>query len=547
MALGDNASTAATRFASLSIPRQIGLLVGLAASIALGLAVVLWSREPDYAPLYTQVTPRDSAEIVTALERYNIAFKMEQNTGTILVETDQLQMARLKLASDGLPRDSNNASELFGNGTMFSNSQFMENARYKHGLEAELARTISKFNEIKAARVHLAIPKESAFVRDTQQPSASVFVDVYPGVELRKQTTAAIVNLVASSIPNLNASMVTVVDQDGQLLNEGGGQTMFTDTDRFLDYRQSLEQLYAQNIQDILTPIFGRGRVKVKVSADIDFTSYEQTQELFNNELPSLRSEQTMEEKRNVVGGSGGVPGTLSNLPQPTSGGVGRNNQTRINSSLQTGAQPIDNRDVRSQSTKNFELDKTISHTKNQPGTIKRLSVAVLVDNRAVLNAKTNKLDKTPLTSKEIEQIKLLVTDAVGLNPKRGDSLNVINSDFIKPETIEPLPEEKFWQKDAFWSIVKQSLGGLFVLILILGVLRPMLKTLARNNVVVEETEAATQSAATGATATENKGTSTESLKGVTDYDTQMGIVRQVVEKEPKRVAQVVKSWVDRG
>ncbi len=370
MALGDNASTVAAKFASLSIPRQIGLLVGLAASIALGIAVALWSREPDYAPLYAQVSQRDSSEIVTALERYGILFKIEQNSGTILVPNDQLQMTRLKLAAEGLPRESNSVNEMFNNSGVFSNSQFMENARYKQGLEAELARTISKFNEIKSARVHLAIPKESAFVRDSQQPSASVFVDVYPGVELRKQTIASIVNLVASSIPNLNASMVTVVDQDGQLLNEGGGQTIFSETDRFLDYRQALEQQYAQKIQEILTPIFGMGRVKVKVSADIDFTSYEQTQELFNPELPALRSEQTMEEKRNATGGAGGVPGTLSNLPQPTSGGRGQAGAGRaqVNSSLQTGGQATDNRDSRIRSVSPV-FEKPAGTSKSPAGT----------------------------------------------------------------------------------------------------------------------------------------------------------------------------------
>jgi len=572
MALGDNASTVAARFASLSIPRQIGLLVGLAASIALGIAVALWSRQPDYAPLYTHVSPRDSADIVTALERYGVTFKIDQNNGTILIPTDQLQMTRLKLASEGLPREADSINEMFNNSSVFSNSQFMENARYKQGLETELARTISKFNEIKAARVHLAIPKESAFVRDSQKPSASVFVDVYPGVELRKQTIAAIVNLVASSIPNLSAGMVTVVDQDGQLLNEGGGQNIFSESDRFLDYRQTLEQQYAQKIQDILIPIFGIGRVKAKVSADLDFTSYEQTQELFNPELPALRSEQTMEEKRNANSmGAGGVPGTLSNLPQPTSGGAANRNtqvgrgRAQVNSSLQAGAQGTDNRDTRSQSTKNFELDKTISHTKNQPGTIKRLSVAVLVDNKVALNPKTKKMEKVSLTAKEIDQIKLLVTDAVGLNARRGDSLNVINSGFIKPEEIEPLPEEKFWQKSIFWSIVKQVAGGLFVLLLVFGILRPILKTLASNKAEAElEVESGGGAAGTqGAPGAQGEAASggvniptsdsalstaaVEAFKNVTDYDAQLGIVRQVVEHEPKRVAQVVKNWVDKG
>lgn len=187
MALADNASMVAAKFASLSIPRQIGLLIGLAASIAIGLAVVLWSRDPNYVPLYTQMNARDTAEVVSALERNGIDFKIDNNNSTILIPSEKLQGTRLKLAAEGLPRDPVGSEELFTSGNAFNSSQFMEVARYKQALEAELARTISKFNDIKAARVHLAIPRESAFVRDTQQPSASVFIDVYSGLELKNK------------------------------------------------------------------------------------------------------------------------------------------------------------------------------------------------------------------------------------------------------------------------------------------------------------------------------------------------------------------------
>jgi flagellar M-ring protein FliF len=542
MALADNASTVAAKFASLSIPRQIGLLFGLAASVAVGIAVVMWSREPSYVPIYGQLNPRDSNEILTVLERNGVDFKIDKTNGTIMVPADDVQSARLKLAAQGLPRDSDINSELLGGTGTFNTSQFMENARYKQALESELARTISKFNDIKSARVHLAIPRESAFVRDTQEPSASVFIDVYSGYDLKKHTIGAIVNLVASSIPNLSASRVTVVDQDGQLLSEGSGQTLFSETDRFMDYRQNLEQQYAQKIQDILTPILGLGRVRAKVSADIDFTSYEQTQEMFNPELPSLRSEHTIEEKKSASNEASGVPGTVSNVPQANpqvqQGGAqaaakpGTTGQQTSNDQSQA-------KDIRTQSTKNFELDKTISHTKKQPGTIKRLSVAVLVDNRAIMNEKTKKLEKKPLSKKEIEQIKLLVADAIGLNTKRGDSLNVINSSFVKPEPIEAMPEDPFWKTDSFWSIIKQVGAGLFVLLMILGVLRPMLKTLANN----KDMEAVNKPASAGDGAYDGS----ISIKDATDYDTQISLLRQVVDREPKRVAQVVKSWVDRG
>ncbi|KTD59025.1 flagellar basal-body MS-ring/collar protein FliF [Legionella shakespearei] len=541
MALADNASTAAAKFASLSIPRQIGLLFGLAISVAIGLSVVLWSRDPSYVPLYSQMNARDASDIVAVLERNGIEYKMDQSHGTLMVPADELQSARMRLAAEGLPRESGGSEQMFaGNGT-FNSSQFMENARYIKALEAELARTISKFNDIKSARVHLAIPRESAFVRDTHEPSASVFIDVYSGLELKKHTIAAIINLVASSIPSLSASRVTVVDQDGQLLNEGGGQTMFSDTERFLDYRQTLEHQYAQKIQDILTPILGYGRVRAKVSADIDFTSYEQTQELFNPELAAVRSEQTMQEQRSASNDASGVPGALSNTPQ-AAGTLAQKNPANqgqpANIPQQTMNDQSQAKDIKTQSTKNYELDKTVSHTKNQPGTIKRLSVAVLVDNRAVMDEKTKKMVKKALSAKEIDEIKLLVSDAIGLNVKRGDSLNVINSNFVKPDPIESFPEERFWQKDSFWSIIKQFLGALFILAIIFGVLRPMLKTLASNK--EEQTE-------NPETAGELSYDGKISLKDVNDYESQLSLLRQVVDKEPKRVAQVVKSWVDRG
>ncbi|MDF1929295.1 flagellar basal-body MS-ring/collar protein FliF [Legionella pneumophila] len=293
----------------------------------------------------------------------------------------------------------------------------------------------------------------------------------------------------------------------------------------------------------MLTPILGYGRVRAKVSADIDFTSYEQTQELFNPELSALRSEQTMQESRNASNEASGVPGTLSNTPQPNSS-LGQKNNPQQNATpnnlpQQTSSDQMQAKDVRMQTTKNFELDKTISHTKNQPGTIKRLSVAVLVDNRPVMNDKTKKLEKKPLTKEEIEQIKLLVSDAIGLNVKRGDSLNVINSSFVKPNPIEAIPEEHFWQKDSFWSVIKQIGGALFILAILFGVLRPMLKTLASN----KDMDQATDNQDTGDFTLDGK----ISFRDVQDYETQLSLLRQVVDKEPKRVAQVVKSWVNRG
>ncbi|SFL72411.1 flagellar basal-body MS-ring/collar protein FliF [Legionella jamestowniensis] len=540
MTLADNASTAAAKFANLSIPRQIGLMLGLAASVAIGVAVVLWSREPSYMPLYNEISTRDAANIVDSLQRNGIAFKVDQRQGTILVPTDEAQNARLKLAAEGLPRGNGAGYELFADKNAFNSSQFMENARYKQALENELARTISQFHDIKSARVHLAIPRESAFVRDNREPSASVFIDVYPGVEIKKQTIASIINLVASSIPSLSASKVTVVDQNGQLLSEGAGQTLFSHTERYMEYRQTLEHQYVQKIQDILTPLLGFGRVKAKVSADVDFTAFEQTQEMYNPDSQSLRSEQKMEEKRNVGSTPSGVPGALSNTPpanaalQPNN----NNNDNKNNNQITNNTDTAQGNDFRTQTTKNFELDKTISHTKNQPGTVKRLTVAVLVDDRAILNPKTKQMEAKPLTPAEIDQIKILVANAIGINPKRGDSINVVNSHFVKPEPIEAIPEPHFWQKDSFWSIIKQIGAALFLLALVFGLFRPLFKSLVGQRKEEEEPE---QPELTYQAQQQNL------LPHANDYESQLALLRQVVDKEPKRVAQVVKTWVERG
>jgi flagellar M-ring protein FliF len=536
MAMADNTSKAAAKFTSLPIGRQIGLLVGLAVSIAIGVGVILWAKEPHYRPLYANLSSRDASEIIDILQNSGIPYKISSNNSTISVEGNHIQQARLKLAAEGLPRGNGHGFEFFSKSNSFTTSQFMENARMRHALETELARTISQFNNVKSARIHLAIPRESAFVRRSKRASASVFVDLYPGIELRKNTIASIVNLVASSVPNMSSERVTVVDQNGQLLNEGGGVNSMTATDRYMDYRFELEQNYARKIEEILTPIIGFGQVHAKVSADIDFTTSEQTRELYNPDLLALRSEQTMSEKRQVGTEVAGVAGALSNQapakPQTAQ-------ETTKSATTQAG---VGANDIRRQTTKNYELDKTISHTKNRPGRIQRLTVAVLVGNRKEFNPKTKKLEAKPMTKQEIDKLRLLVADSIGLNFNRGDSLNVINSDFVKPEPIKSLPAKSMFQEDWFWNIVKQSLGGLFLLIFIFGVLKPILKALASNkNLPVDAGGTQQLPGAEGA------NTAGQLANYANNVDQSIAIARDLAGSEPKRVAQVVKTWIDGG
>lgn len=534
MALGENASHAAARFGSLPVTQQLGVLVGLAVSIALAIWVVLWAREPIYRPLFSNLTAAEASDIVEVLQQNGFEYKINRNTGTIMIDSEDVHDARMKLAQEGLPRGSGNGYEIFSKSSALNTSQFMENARYRHALETELARTITRFSSVKAARVHLAIPRQSAFVRKSRKPKASVFVDIYAGQVVSKQSVASIANLVASSVPNLTSSDVTVVDQNGQLLNEGNGNSMMSITDKFFDYRKQVEQSYANKIQDILEPILGVGRIRAKVSADIDFTSSEQTRELYNPDLPALRSEQTMREKKSIDQQGGGVVGAASNQP-PQEGEL----QTQQASTNTTKA--ASESDYRSQSTKNYELDKTISHTQQRPGRIERLTVAVLVDNKSIYDKESGESKATPLTEDELNKIRMLVRDAIGINLKRGDSLNVVNVEFNKPEPIEPLPEPSIFEQSWFWQVMKQVSGGAFVLFLVFGVLRPIFNSLASSNMKLV-------SATQEALAHQNKsGAAGESESPLDTPEARLNAAKSFASSNPKGVAEVVKTWVDGG
>lgn len=536
MAVADNFTQAAARMISLPLARQLGLMVGLAASVAMGFAVVLWSREPAYSLLFNHLSSKDTAEVVNILQNNKIPFKIENNQSMIMVPSKDIDEARLKLAAEGLPRSEGSDYDFYSSTGTFNSSQFMESARYKKSLENELARTISQFHDIKAARVHLALPRESAFIRDKREPTASVFVDAYPGIELKKHTIASIVNLVASSIPSLSPTKVTVVDKNGMLLNEGSGNSLFSMTERNAEYRQSIEQQYEDKIEEILTPLLGFGKVKAKVAADMDFTSFEQTQEMYNPQGAALRSESKLEEKQQAGEQARGVPGALAN--KPPQGQFKQNNQQ--NQQANAG-ENIESQNLRMQSTRNFELDKTISHTKKAPGSIKRLTVAILVDSQMVMDEKTKKMVSQPLSEEQTSKIKALIADTIGLNTKRGDSINVLSSSFAKPEPIPEPVKEKFWKSNWFWSIVKQSAGGLFVLILVFGLLRPLMKNMASENKKLEHPD----EPETGHEQLTYKGQPVP--EGADEYETQLNLLRQIVNQEPKRVAHVVKTWVEKG
>lgn len=539
----------------LGVLKQIGLMVGVAASIALGFWVVLWTQEPDFRPLYTDISHLEASQVADLLQQEEIRFKVDTNSGMLLVESDRINDARMKLAQEGFPAGNAMGYELLDKEQAFGTSQFMEKTRYQRSIEGELAKTVSSMNRVRGARVHLAMPKRSVFINDNRKPSASVFVELYPGQALDRMQVMAIVQLVASSIPELDEKSVTVVDQRGQLLSDNETDGELALAAKQFDYGKKLEDKYRERIAGILEPVVGPEGFKVQVSADIDFNQTEQTSEYFNPDLPAVRSEQTMNEVVGAGGAVAGIPGALSNQPP----GAVTVPETAAAPGAAQQAQASNNGNSRQQSTRNFELDRTISHTRHQVGGVKRLTVAVVLDDRQVQVAGAdNKIEskRQPLTDAELERIRVLVRDAIGFSAARGDSVSVINQAFhtLQPETVLDIPPTPMWEQPWFWDLVKRGSGFLLVIFLIFGVFRPILKRLAESG--KDETLAALESQMGGTLGMDGMqvaggpdvtltGTSNPLLPGPNaSYDQHVDAVKTLVAEDPRRVAQVVKTWI---
>ena len=545
-----NTSDLVEGFNNLNILRQAGLMVGLAASVAIGFAVVLWTQGEDYRPLYGSLDRLDSAEVVELLEMNDIKFKVDGSTSALLVAEQDVHKARLKLAEAGIPGDKSMGFELLDQEQPLGTSQFMEGARYRRSLEGELARTITSIHSVRSARVHLAIPKRSVFVRDSRKPTASVFVELFPGRGIKPKQVKAIANLVASSIPEMAMEDVTVVDQKGNLLSTGEENWELVMAARQREYTRKLETDITQRINSILDPVVGSGRYKAEVSADVDFTQVEQAEEIFNPDLPAVRSEQTLDEQRVGAETIGGVPGALTNQPGPD--GAAPEVANRRGGDNQ--AQPPSN--TRKQSTRNYELDRTVSYTRHQMGKLRRLTVAVVVDDRLGLDGEGN-TQVAAWSENELERLSILVRDAVGFSAARGDSVNVLNSPFVGREEVT-ITEPPIWEQPWFLSIAKQLAGVLIIIALILGLLRPVLKGLTVAGVKTKEAEEAREMAAleeAGLTAFDNLSDETVTLTGSGDalalpspeesYEQQLNAVKGLIAEDPGRVAQVIKGWVN--
>lgn len=525
-------------------------MVATAAVIAVIAGSWIWAQTPDYRILYGSLSDRDGGAVVESLQKLNIPFKMAEGGGAIMVPSGMVYEARLKLASQGLPKGGAVGFDLMDN-MKIGVTQFQENVAYQRALEGEITRTIEAVSTVQGARVHLAIPKETVFVREQQKPSASVLVNLYPGRTLEKAQVEGIIHLVASSVPDMPPANVTIIDQNGNLLTSASKPSATGLDSSQLEYLSDVEQSYIHRIEDILGTITGPRNVRAQVSADSDFSTSEQTAETYKPnptaENSAVRSSQTSETMGEGGAGAAGVPGALSNQP-PGAATAPINAPGAKPGAAGTSAPAGPGGTVHKEATTNFELDKTISHVRKPTGSIKRLSVAVVVNNKGEKDKK-GKVTYRALTKDEMSQIYNLAREAMGFDQARGDTLNVVNAPFNVSDE-EPAEAAPIWKDPSMVSLAKELVKYLVIAgilwYLVTGVIRPALSELAEAGRVHQAALAAARGSGKGA---DGEGGDVVSIGGVRrqhSYDEDMQMVKDTAKQDPKIIANVVKDWVSK-
>ena len=534
---------------------RLPMMLGGAALVAAIAVGVMWSRAPDYKVLYSNLSERDGGAVIQSLQQMNVPYKFAEGGGAVMVPADKVAETRLRLASQGLPKSGTTGMELMDN-QKFGISQFAEQVNYQRGLEGELARSIESIGAVQSARVHLAIPKPTLFVRERQKPTASVVLQLYPGRAVDEGQVAAITHLVSSSVPELTPKSISIVDQQGNLLSGTNDRSLDASQ---LKYVQQVEQGYVKRVESILAPILGKDNIHAQVTADVDFSSVEHTDESYKpNQDPTkaaIRSQQTSES--NSQGGTpvGGVPGALSNqppaaavapvtTPQPPRQPGQPNPPAQANQPAQTTqtAEKTGPSNSRRDSTTNYELDRVVRHVQQAAGGVKRLSVAVVVNYRTKVDAKGKPVTEA-LSAKELAQIENLTKEAMGFSADRGDSLNVVNSPFTSD--IKTEPEVPVWKQPQMIDLAKTGVGYLLLALLAVflwfKVARPVLrKYTAPPLPAPTETAAATEAVLLPP----EEETNPEVLRLAAKYESDLALVRDAAQRDPRLVASVIKTWM---
>ncbi len=460
---------------------RLPLIIGASFALAVMAALWMWSRQPDYGVLYSNLSDRDGGAIIASLQKMNVPYKFAEGGGALLVEKGKVAEARLRLAAEGLPKGGTVGFELMDN-QKFGTSQFAEQINYQRALEGELARSINSISAVESARVHLALPKPSLFVRDQKKPSASVVLSLHRGRSIDEGQVSAIVHLISSSVPELSDKSITVVDQAGNLLSAANSGTRGLDVSQ-LKYAQEIEQVYIRRIEAILQPLMGTANVHAQVAAEIDFSVVENTDEKYRpNQTPgsaAIRSQQSSDSIQTGSNPAGGVPGALSNQPPVNPVAPIALPAAAASAAAAAGqaAAAVPPGNTRKDGTINYELDRSIRHVQQGAGGIKRLSVAVVVNYRGGVDAQ-GKRAAVALTATELEQVNSLVKEAMGFSTERGDSLNVVNSAFASDAAeAVALP---LWKQPDNIELAKTAgqylLIGMLALFAWFAVLRPLLR-----------------------------------------------------------------------
>ena len=536
------------RLSALDRSQRMRLGAGIALLVVAAVAAMVMGRQPDYKVLFSNLSDKDGGAIVAQLSQMNVPYKHADGGGAILIPAERVHDVRLRLATQGLPRGSVTGFELMET-NRFGMTQFQERLNFQRGLEGELTRSIQALSSVQGARVHLALPNQNGFFREQQKPSASVLVSLHPGRILDRAQLAGIVHLVASSVPELAPSAVSVLDDTGKLLSQSpdaAGEEGINAQQ--LLYVQQIEQQYARRIMEILEPVVGRNNVKAQVSAELDFSRTESTSEQFRpNQTPdsgAIRSQQVLESSGTANKTATGVPGAVANQPPAPSVAPVNGANPAPTAGGQQGAEESTSK---RESTTNYEVDKTVKVTRGNNWAIKRLSAAVVVNYQALAEEKGGASPK-PLTPEQIEQMTGLVRETIGFNKERGDSVNLMNTPFLTSET--PAAAVPLWKQPETIELAKTfawPLGAvLFAALVLLGLVRPALKGTAKPAEAVPV--AGGQLSALEADEPDRPALPAPSKKDevveVTPEQLRLEEARVLAKANPVAVANILKTWV---
>lgn len=571
-------SNAAGPFASLqqllqqpSVKKAMPLILIALAVLLFGITYA-WINTPAYRPLSINMSDADQQTAFEALKGSEFKPVLDASSGQITVPATKYHEARIFLASKGIPKNGTMGIESLKDQSAMTTSQFMEQVRYIAAMEQELAKTITQIDSIQTARVHLAMPKQSVFVRDRTPPKASIVVTPFPGRAVTQTQVQALIHLVSSSVPLMTTENVTVVDNHGKLITESTGEASLGLTAAQSQHKQKMEEVYRQRVTQILAPIVGDSNVRSQVNMSLDFTQTETTTEDFDNREkgPKTRSEASSED-RNSAKDAGGVPGSLSNTA-PAAPTTTTNTAANPNASTNSAERST----ITARSTRNYEIDRSVKHVKGATGTVERLSVAVVINERAPVSTKNDKGEivegkPTPYTEAEIQNMQSLVRGVVGYNEARGDVVTVVQAKF-EPEKIYDLSTP--WYKDeSMLSNIKSAVLGLMFLAFLMLVIRPAVMRMLGLLKTPEEMQAEQEANAVpliladgeltpedmnsiqlgeGETLEEIKAKlkpkkssiSMEMLDTANTYDDKVALVRMIVAEDSARVASVLKNMI---